>query len=264
MPRNNRRKRDDDSGDANWLTTYGDMMTLLLAFFVLLYSFSSIQEEKFKAAMKSLQGNLGVLEGGKTIDSSDLVTAGVDSNQMGMRRLKEISQTLARYLEKNNLEDDVKLDLTERGLVIRFAGKVLFDLGRAEIKPDAYNVLDEVANIISKVPNRVMVEGHTDNLPISNQSFPSNWELSTTRATNVVRYFIEKNGLTPAKLSAAGYSKYKPLKPNNNPENRAENRRVDIILLNNEFDNAQPADNAIESESSTIERTDSQGGENNE
>ncbi|KXS40607.1 MAG: chemotaxis protein MotB, partial [Candidatus Frackibacter sp. T328-2] len=89
--------------------------------------------------------------------------------------------------------------------------------------------------IIDKVPNQIMVEGHTDDLPINNSRFPSNWELSTARATNVVRHFIENNGIDPAKLSAAGYAKYKPIKPNTNAKNRSLNRRVDVIVLKKEF-----------------------------
>ena len=230
-----RKRQDDDSDDSNWLTTYGDMMTLLLAFFVLLYSFSSINVEKFKMVVKSLQGNLGVLKGGKTVSSSDLITAGVQSNKMGLPRLNRIRQKITSYLQKQKLQDDIKVKMTDRGLTIRFTGKVLFDLGEAAIKENAYSILDKISGIISDVPNQIMVEGHTDNLPISNSKFPSNWELSTARATNVVKYFIEKNDITPAKLSAAGYSKYKPVKPNNSPENRALNRRVDVILLKREF-----------------------------
>ncbi|MBM7623513.1 flagellar motor protein MotB [Sporohalobacter salinus] len=234
MPR--RKRQNDESDDSNWLTTYGDMMTLLLAFFVLLYSFSSINEQKFKMALESLQGNLGVLKGGKTVSSSELITAGVQNNNMGLPRLNRIHQKLTSYLQKKKLQDDIKVKMTERGLTIRFTGKVLFDLGEAKIKDEADSILDKISDIISRVPNQIMVEGHTDNLPISNSRFPSNWELSTARATNVVKYFIEENGIVPAKLSAAGYSKYKPVKPNNSSENRALNRRVDVILLKKEFD----------------------------
>lgn len=230
-----KKRQNDESDDSNWLTTYGDMMTLLLAFFVLLYSFSSVDVQKFRNVVEALQGNLGVQEGGKTISSSDLITAGVQSNKMGLPRLNRIHQKITSYLQKQKLQDDIKVKMTDRGLTIRFTGKVLFDLGEAQIKEEAAPILDKISGIISEVPNQIMVEGHTDNLPISNSRFPSNWELSTARATEVVKYFIEENGIVPAKLSAAGYSKYKPVKPNDSPENRALNRRVDVILLKREF-----------------------------
>lgn len=235
MPRRRRKSDDQETDDSNWLTTYGDMMTLLLAFFVLLYSFSSINAEKFQTVIESLKGKLGVLEGGKTISSSELITAGAKSEKVSLQEFDRIHSKIAKYVENKNLEDKIKLEMTERGLTIRFTGKVLFDLGEARIKEGSYEILDKIAGIIDQVPTQIMVEGHTDNLPINNSKYPSNWELSTTRATNVVRYFIEHNEINPAKLLAAGYAKYKPIKPNDSPKNRASNRRVDVIVLRDKF-----------------------------
>ena len=236
MPRRKKkRSQEENGGGDNWLVTYGDMMTLLLAFFVLLYSFSSINVEKFQMVIEALKGKLGVLEGGKTISSAKLITAGVDRKEIGLQRFNQIAQKIAQYIKDENLQEEIKLEMTDRGLTIRFTGKVLFDLGEAKIKKNSYNILDKIAGIIDKVPNQIMVEGHTDDLPINNSRFPSNWELSTARATNVVRHFIENNGIDPAKLSAAGYAKYKPIKPNTNAKNRSLNRRVDVIVLKKEF-----------------------------
>ncbi|SJZ64333.1 OmpA/MotB family protein [Selenihalanaerobacter shriftii] len=236
MPRRKKKKSDEGSGGSNWLTTYGDMMTLLLAFFVLLYSFSSVDAQKFQMVVEALQGKLGVLEGGKTISSSDLITAGVKNNEMGLQQFNRIHQKISKYIKDNNLKNDIKLEMTDRGLTIRFTGKVLFDLGEAKIKENSYNILNKIAGIIDQVPNKIMVEGHTDNLPINNSKYPSNWELSTARATNVVKHFIEDNGIDPSKLSAAGYAKYKPIRPNDTIKNRALNRRVDVIVLKNKSD----------------------------
>ena len=225
------KKKSEPESNADWMTTYGDMMTLLLAFFFLLYSFSSIDNQKFAMVIEGLQGKLGVLEGGKTISSSKMINAGLNSKRTGLRRIGELYERVSRYIRQENLQKDVKLEITDRGLTIRFTGKVLFPLGKAEIKDQAYNILDKMAQFVKSVPNDVVVEGHTDNLPIQNSNFPSNWELSTTRATNVIRYFIENNSINPVRLSAAGYSKYKPVKPNNSVKNRSLNRRVDIIIL---------------------------------
>lgn len=180
--------------------------------------------------MEGLQGNLGVLKGGKTITSSKMIDQGLDGSEVS-RRLNNLYRKVAKYIEDNNLQERVNLDVDNRGLTIRFTGKLLFGLGEADIKPEATEILNQIANFIQTVPNQVTVEGHTDNLPINNSKFPTNWELSTARATNVIRYFIEKDDIDPSRLSAAGYSKYKPLHPNNNPQNRALNRRVDVVIL---------------------------------
>ena len=229
MPRD--RKKQEEDGGADWMTTYGDMMTLLLAFFVLLYSFSSLDANKFKMMIEGLQGKLGVLDGGKTISSADMIDAGLNSQRSGTRQLSNLNTKVEEYIQEQGLEEDIETKITDKGLTVRFTGKVLFSLGKAEIKDNAKQILDQMAGFIKTVPNDVMVEGHTDDLPINNSDFPSNWELSTTRATNVIRYFIEKDNIDPTRLSAAGYSKYKPIVDNTNWEKRMRNRRVDIVIL---------------------------------
>src|SRR5690606_12488447 len=118
------------------------------------------------------------------------------------------------FIEERGLAVAVEVELTERGVVVRFAEGVLFDLGRAELKPEARRFLTELSSLLKEVPNPVRVEGHTDNLPIRTERFPSNWELSTPRATNVIRYLIEEHGLDPRRLSAAVYVEYRPLAHN--------------------------------------------------
>ncbi len=228
MPRD--KKKNDNNSESNWMTTYGDMMTLLLCFFVLLYSFSNVDADKFQMMMDGLQGKLGVLTGGKTISQSSLIDTGLDSTRPSSRDFNDIYTRIEQYLQQSGLENEINLEMTDRGLTIRFTGKVLFDLGEADIKNSAYSILDKMAGFVKGVPHEVIVEGHTDNWPISNDKFPSNWELSTTRATNVIRYFIENNSVNPERLSAAGYAEYKPLAPNDTEDNRAINRRVDMII----------------------------------
>ena len=229
MPRDNGQQ--EDEGGADWMTTFADMMTLLLAFFVLLYSFSSINKQKFKQMIEGLQGKLGVLEGGQTISSAPMINAGLDSQRSGTRQLSNLNTKVENYIEGEDLEDDVETKITDKGLTVRFTGEVLFDLGEAAIKEDSRDILTKMSEFIKTVPNDVIVEGHTDDLPINNSKFPSNWELSTARATNVIRYFIENDNIDPTRLSAAGYSEYKPIVPNTNMENRMRNRRVDIVIL---------------------------------
>ncbi|ACL70427.1 OmpA/MotB family protein [Halothermothrix orenii] len=217
-----------------WMVTYGDMMTLLLVFFVFLYSFSVMNVEKFEGFISALQAKLGVMPGGKTIMDEELLSRGSIGNRFNPSNqvFEKVMGQINRYVEKEKLSDRVKMELTKRGLVVRLTGQVLYDIGKAEIKPGGKRLLDEIAGIIEKIPNEIAVEGHTDNWPIHNEQFPSNWELSTTRATNVIKYFIERHGIDPSRLSAAGYSEYRPLYPNDTVEHRAKNRRVEIVILN--------------------------------
>ena len=141
-------------------------------------------------------------------------------------------KSMHNLVQEKNLQDRVNMEMTQRGLVVRFTGQILFEVGEAEIRNEGRDVLDKVATVLKEMPNNVMIEGHTDNLPIDTEEFPTNWELSTARATEVIKYFIEDPGINPKKLSAAGYSKYRPIKPNDSPENRALNRRVEVVILN--------------------------------
>ncbi len=236
--RRNRRSNNSDESNKNsspaWMTTFGDMMTLLLVFFVLIYSFSVMDLQKFKGFISALQNQLGVLDGGKTISDESKLTRGsrgtnYNQSEVNLTRLKNRMQT---FITEKGLEDKVQMEITERGLEIRMTGEILYDLGEARIKKQGREVLDEIATSIKDIRNDVMVEGHTDNLPINNERFPSNWELSTTRATNVIRYFIEEHDIKPYRLSAAGYSEFRPLFDNDTPEHRAKNRRIEIVVKN--------------------------------
>jgi len=230
-----KRKNKDDDTDSNWMTTFSDMMTLLMTFFVLLYSMSTIDAQKFKAAVSSLRENMGILSGGRTMTEQPMVESGSMGSEITPsphQNLTVARQEIQQYVQEKNLQDRVNMEMTQRGLVVRFTGQILFEVGEAEIRNEGRDVLDKVATVLKEMPNNVMIEGHTDNLPIDTEEFPTNWELSTARATEVIKYFIEDPGINPEKLSAAGYSKYRPIKPNDSPENRALNRRVEVVILN--------------------------------
>ena len=230
-----RKSNKDNSEDSNWMTTFSDMMTLLLTFFVLLYSMSTIDAQKFQAAISSLRENIGIMPGGRTVSNEALVNSGSLGSDISPSPRSDLTAAMAsmqQYVQERDLEDQIKMEMTQRGLVVRFTGQILYDLGEAEIKEEGREVLNKVANELKEMPNNVMVEGHTDNLPIQTEEFPSNWELSTARATEVIKYFIEDPGITPERLSAAGYSEYRPIKDNDSSENRALNRRVEVVILN--------------------------------
>ncbi len=227
-------KENNEEGSPAWMTTYGDMMTLLLVFFVFLYSFSVMDIEKFEGFISALKNQLGVLDAGRTITDYDSIDVGAMNENIApsLENITMVMSEMQSYIRENNLQDRINLKITERGLVVSFTGEILYDVGEAEIKPRGKEILDEIVRNIKDIPNAVAVEGHTDDWPINTEQFPSNWELSTTRAVNVIKYFIEEHSLSPRRLSAAGYSEYRPLVPNDSAENRAKNRRVEIVVLN--------------------------------
>ncbi|MEW6045932.1 MAG: OmpA family protein [Bacillota bacterium] len=220
-----------------WMVTYSDMVTQLLAFFVILFSISSVDVQRFQELLSAFRASVGILETGRTFQRETVVgnpPIAISPNLAGQgsqAQLEQVYRELSGVLEAENVSADVQLVPEERGLVVRMADRVLFDLGKADLRPESQRVLSVVAGVLKRIPNPVRVEGHTDNLPIHNERFPSNWELSTARATTVVRYFIEKHGLEPRRLSAAGYGEYHPLVPNTSAANRQKNRRVDVVIL---------------------------------
>lgn len=216
------------------------MVTLLLAFFVLLFAFSEVDVQRFRAILSAFQASIGVLDGGRTVMEMrpDMMGSGAwDLRDVDFYRpeleaqLRAVYTQVQDFVQERGLDIALTVELEERGVTLRFQEGVLFDLGRADIKPEARRFLDEISSLLAALPNPIRIEGHTDNLPIRTERFPSNWELSTARATNVTRYLIEQHGLDPHRLSAAGYGEYRPLVDNDTPENRARNRRVDIVLL---------------------------------
>jgi chemotaxis protein MotB len=227
------------------MTTYSDLVTLLLCFFVLLFSFSVIDAKKFEAIIRSFQGSLGILDGGKTIDEDKYISQALQSNRL-LREQQEaesmewLYRQLDEYIQQNNLEGTVVLGVEERGLLIRFKDQVLFDSGKAVIRKDGEPIVQSIGEILKQNDRAIRVEGHTDNVPMHSLLYPSNWELSTARAVNVVKYFIEKVGIAPKRLSAAGYSEYHPIADNDTAENRQKNRRVDVVILRKSFELNEP------------------------
>jgi chemotaxis protein MotB len=216
------------------MISWADMTTLLWACFVMLWSFSTLDLVKFQAAMSSLQGALGVLQGGAMVLNLGQIPQTQSRNNRPADRsdMERIQQRVKRKADETGNKGSIETSIGPLGLMIRFADTALFDPGSIEIKDQALPVLDTIAEELSKISNPVQVEGHTDPTPISTPLFPSNWELSTGRATAIVHYLIEQGGIGPDRMSAAGYAFYHPVAPNDSIENRAKNRRVDVIVLN--------------------------------
>ena len=241
MSRRNRRSTQDEEpqDSTGWMNTYADLMSLLLTFFVMVFALSTVDTGKYQTAMQSIQGAFGMENSGNTLQDLDTQIEvqqneglHTSSTKNDPKDMATVYQNVEDYVKKNNLTDDTKVTINERGILIRFVDTALFDTGKVDIKPKAEKILLNIGKIIKKSNKPIRVEGHTDDIPIRNGKYPTNWELSTNRATNVVRFFIEELDIDPSKVSAAGYGEYHPVADNSTAEGRAKNRRVDIIIIN--------------------------------
>lgn len=237
-----KKKKVESSPSSDWLATYGDLVTLLLCFFVLLFSFSEIDAQKFQAIIQSFQGSLGVFNGGELIEETP--EKNIENQEKKNDVLKEIEDfiKLKLYIEdyanEKGLSTFLKAEITEEGLLIRVLDNVFFDPGKADIKPKAKEVILYIGEALKKaefINKNIRIEGHTDNDPINTPKFPSNWELSVLRATNVLRLLEEEKNIESHRLSASGYGPTRPIAPNDSAENKAKNRRVDIVILKSNY-----------------------------
>ncbi len=222
---------DESGGKERWLVTYADMMTLLLVFFIIMYALSTrVSGEKFDALANSLA--LSMKKQNKPKVSDHMAYSPDDSRQT--RRFLATARAVYDSVKKTDPKSDVKINVDERGIVVSLVDSQFFTSGSAMIRPEAVPILSKIAKHLRGLPNDVQVEGHTDNAPIRTPQFPSNWELSSARASAVVRFFIEKGGIKPATLSARGYAEHRPVASNRTNDGRKRNRRVDIIVARRE------------------------------
>ncbi len=234
-----KRKKDDfDENPDRWLLTYADLITLLLAFFIVMYSMSQIDAKKFGKVLEALNG---VLRGGNSITKLNKeIDPSKGHGLLKLGNLKMLQQVIENKFKILGKQEEVVTEITERGLVIHILESALFDEGSSNLKQRAIELLDIVYSDIGDKPNHVRIEGHTDNRSIKSNLYPSNWELSASRATEVVRYFIDNYNFPADRISALGYGEFRPIKPNNTIENRSINRRVDIVILTMELSLKEP------------------------
>ncbi|HLI25959.1 MAG TPA: flagellar motor protein MotB [Chloroflexota bacterium] len=244
-----RRRGHHEEGHANherWLITYSDLITLLMVFFVVMYSMSRADTTKFARLAASLQRafNVEVLKGNVptslhgqdgTLQATSalqeaLASAGTTPLDTGLISTADELRAVLTRLPPPPRGGNVQVGTTRDGVVISLSGNVLFDSGKAELRPEGQVLLDVLAQHLRLIPNDLRIEGHTDNIPIHSTLYPSNWELSSARATTVARY-LAQHGIAPQRLIAAGYGEYRPAAPNDTREGRARNRRVDIVIL---------------------------------
>lgn len=272
----------EEEGGEAWLLPYSDLMTLLLAVFIVLFAVSKIdvkQAEQMAAAFREnmMADGAGVLSGegdtavpifpdaGASEQSQENTSANnaESTNSSGdssgstdkadvtddklaeflgnyeLQNLKDLKAELDAKFAAEDMAASVSTKIDMRGLVVSLNNAILFESGSAEIKKENESTLLSVAELINSLDNYIRIEGHTDNVPISSDLYASNWELSTARAASVVRLFIDKGKVSPEKLVAVGYGEYKPIAGNDTAEGRAKNRRIDIIVLSEKYNNLE-------------------------
>jgi chemotaxis protein MotB len=230
--------------DESWLIPYADLLTLLLALFIVLFSMSSVDAVKFKemsrALNSSFEGGTGVFEYPSAIPpQNNPVTLNKEEQQEAAnaekKSLQEIQQKVNEYIKSRDLTGELKTSLTDEGLLITILDNVLFDSGIAEVRPNDQQLAKEISQLlVMDTPKHVIISGHTDNVPIRNHYFDSNWDLSVMRAVNFMKVLLENENLNPALFSAKGYGEYKPIADNSTADGRLKNRRVEILIVPNE------------------------------
>jgi chemotaxis protein MotB len=250
------KKKHHEEGHVNherWLVSYADMITLLMVLFVVLFAMGQTDKNKMEALQTSLHRafNVAVLQGAEPTSLKGasgasvippVVPASISQEVLAMtggseqdgpiaQALQEVRQAVNEVPVPPDTSGRVEVGASREGIVISLAGNLLFDSGKADLKPRGMIMLDTLAERLRTMPNEIRVEGHTDNIPIATALYPSNWELSSARATTVSRYLSEHSEIAPIRLAAAGYGEFRPLAPNDTREGRARNRRVDLVVL---------------------------------
>lgn len=249
MPRREQQE-EHEANSERWMLTYLDMITLLMIFFVVMYSMSNVNKQKFAA----LASQLSIAMGSSSILPGQSSATGIDTNSQITPRqtevpggtngqteigLEQVEKEIRALINQEHLGQYVTENLDERGVVISMREALLFEKGSADINQNANEVLGGIAKIISNTNNFIRVEGFTDDLPIHTQKYASNWELASQRAVNVVKRLIGA-GLDPSRASAMSYGEYRPVVPNTSEENRKRNRRVDIVVINKQYNGLEP------------------------
>lgn len=237
------RKKDNGSGgDTNaWMVTFSDLLTLLLTFFVLLLTMSSMDAKKFKRGFKLFSGALGPMGMGSKgpimskftiIEPSDMQVKRFLHDEKAPKKNTKDIENVKEGIKKRKLGEQIKIAFERRGMILIFNEEVMYKPGSAEIHPSAVSVLKEMSSLLKDTSFSIRIEGHTDNVPIRTALYPSNWELSTARAVRVLETLVGFGEIPPERFSAAAYADTKPLYPNNTQSRRAKNRRVEFVLFN--------------------------------
>jgi len=222
-------EEDDDEVDPNaWMATFSDLLSLLLTFFVLLFAMKSVDAGKLEETLGYFrQGGIGLLNPGSNMP---ILPQNPFSIAPPLARVYTPME-IKRVIEEKHVRQPIGLKREKRGVVISIESALLFPPGQSGLRPEAQEVLDEFAGLIKGGEYKILIEGHTDDRPVRSSRYKSNWDLSIARSGSVVRYLLKAGKLRPERFSLVGYGDKKPIVPNDSPENRAKNRRVEFVLL---------------------------------
>lgn len=240
MSKRRKRKKDDHHIDESWLLPYSDLMTLLLALFIVLFASSSIDEEKlkqmsvvFSEIFDSGQGVMDNAAPSAVPIPKDSVSTNEENTSYleDQKSLGEIQERVDDYIAVNELENQFETKMTDEGLLVTIRDSILFSPGMADINPEYIGIADDIADLlVFDPPRQIVVTGHTDNIPIRNAQFESNWELSVMRAVNFLKSIVRNEEINPLLFSAKGYGEFQPIESNGTPEGRSKNRRVEVLI----------------------------------
>jgi chemotaxis protein MotB len=218
--------------EGGWEILYTGFVLIMLVFFIMLASYAAPARERLARAARSFEASLGLLPGGRGVLPADRSSSGADPEGIisGQREVDRLFARLAPLLRRHGAERRASLVSTARGAVMRLADQALFSSGSAELGPKARRLMRDLARAVDNGPWALRIEGHTDDRPIHSERYPTNWELSTARAVNVLRVLQEEGGLAGERLAAAGFGEQRPLTANATERQRARNRRVEILF----------------------------------
>lgn len=228
-------------GDERWLVSYADFITLLMVFFVIMYSIAQVDVKKYRLVAESLRRAFGgepaavvspeINQSGVGEGEGEPSPVSVENFPPRPSDTLDVATDIGEVLTSSGISSEVAVNNNAEGVLISISEQLLFQPGSADIQPSAMAVLDQLAGMLKTIPNDVRVVAHTDPTAPADPRYPTNWDLSTARAVNIVRYLVEYGGIEPARLTASGQAEHHPLFPNDTPEHMAFNRRADIIIV---------------------------------
>jgi len=251
LSRRHRGEEHEEHPNETWLVPYADLLTLLLALFIVLYAMSSVDAEKFREMSRAFSiafnSGIGVLDQSAVVVSVDQMTNSTDMMRLSggkgtseaaraaeqeLQEFEQLRDQLSQYIQQNNLSTQLDVQLNHSSLRIVISDNALFASGKAVLTPEARELGVAIGTMLKNYPGyEISVEGHTDNQPINTFEFESNYELSAKRAINFMRVLIEAGDLDPRLVSSTGYGEFRPVADNDTPEGRAKNRRVEVSII---------------------------------
>lgn len=247
-----KKKHEEHVNHERWLVSYADFITLLFAFFVTLYAISQVDAKKMGQLVESMQTAFDTKvfdSGSPKLSLSDGQSKGTEQHKLvepispavaPSKTLLSVETIIKGQLVHAGFVDRVRLIQERRGLVVTLTEAGFFPPGQAALMDSSQMVLNAIVESLLPIPNHIRIEGHTDNTPIHTPQFPSNWELSTDRATYILSYLTSHYAFDPSRLSVAGYGEYRPVASNNTVAGRILNRRVDLVILSEEEEQQEP------------------------